>query len=443
MFRTIVPFLVVFSVVPALAAPQTAKTLDVAPVWSAHPVGFALLTHGKQQIVAFYDQERRMTIASRHLDEDRWQFARLSSTLGWDSHNSVTMAVDSAGQIHVCGNMHCVPLVYFRTRRPMDITSFEKVPAMIGRNEKSCTYPHFLRGPRQELIFNYRDGRSGNGDQYFNVYDPQKQTWKRLIDGPLFAGGGKRNAYFVGPLQDRHGIFHICWVWRESPDCSTNHHLSYARSRDLVHWETSSGQVQNLPMTLEDSEIVDPVPIDGGILNGHTLLSFDGQDRPLIAYHKFDAQGNTQIYNARRESAGWKIYQTSDWNYRWDPRGGGTIRVELGMGPVVVAGDGSLTQSYHHVRYGSGVWRLDPATLKPIGPAAAAKKLPKGFGRVESTWPGMELHTASDLGQSGASGVHYLLRWETLPANRDRPRPPPLPPPSMLRVAELREMPEN
>ena len=95
--------------------PRRPKHWTLPP--SGRPIRSAsrLLTHGKQQLVAFYDQERRMTIASRRLDEDHWQLARLPSTLGWDSHNFVTMAVDSAGQIHVCGNMHCVPLIYFRT----------------------------------------------------------------------------------------------------------------------------------------------------------------------------------------------------------------------------------------------------------------------------------------------------------------------------------------
>lgn len=86
--------------------------------------------------------------------------------LGWDSHNYVTLAVDSAGQIHVSGNMHCVPIVYFRTERPGDITRFRQFPAMVGRNEQRCTYPRFLHGPKGELIFTYRDGRSGSGDQY-------------------------------------------------------------------------------------------------------------------------------------------------------------------------------------------------------------------------------------------------------------------------------------
>lgn len=109
----------------AAAERETAPPLEVSPVWSGHPVGFALLTCAARQFVAFYDADRQMTIGPRGLEERRWQLVRLPSVLGWDSHNYVTLAVDSAGQIHVSGNMHCQPLVYFRTQRPYDIASFE------------------------------------------------------------------------------------------------------------------------------------------------------------------------------------------------------------------------------------------------------------------------------------------------------------------------------
>ncbi len=420
--------------------PLTVEKLDVAPVWSGHPVGFALLTRGKQQLMAFYDADRRMTVGARPLDQRTWQLARLHSELGWDSHNYVTMAVDSTGQIHVSGNMHCRPLVYFRTERPGDIASFRQIPAMVRRNEKQCTYPRFLRGRQGALIFTYRDGRSGNGDQYFNVYDPQTKTWRRLMESPLFSGGGKMNVYFVGPEQDKSGVFHICWVWRNTPDCATNHDLCYARSKDLVHWETSDGRPLSLPITLATAEVVDPVPPGGGMINGNTKIGFDALRRPVISYHKFDARGKTQLYSARREADGWRIYQTSDWDYRWEFQGGGTIRFEISFGPIVAGLDGSLTQSWHHPKHGSGNWKLDPGALKPVGKAQPPSSgLPGGFSRVESPWPGMGVRTAADLGASDDPKVRYLLRWETLPSNRDRPRSGPLPPPTMLRLHQVRE----
>jgi len=193
-----------------------------------------------------------------------------------------------------------------------------------------------------------------------------------------------------------------------------------------------------LPITLATAEIVDPVPPGGGMINGNTKIGFDSQGRPVISYHKFDAQGRTQLYHARRESGGWRVYQTSDWDYRWEFRGGGSIRFEIGFGPVTAASDGSITQAYHHVKHGSGNWRLDPQTLKPVGQALSPARLPKELSRPESDWPEMAVRTAEDLGKSEDPGVRFVLRWETLPANRDRPRPGPLPPPTMLRVYELR-----
>lgn len=413
------------------------EVLPLVPVWSGHPVGFCLLTCGKRQFAAFYDARRQMTVASRMIDSERWRLVRLPSKLGWDSHNYVTMAVDDEGYVHLSGNMHCVPLIYFRGREPYDIGSLQRVPSMVGRNEGRCTYPRFLRGARNELIFTYRDGGSGNGDQIWNVYEPGTATWRRLFDAPLFSGQGRMNAYFVGPVRGPDGTFHVCWVWRDTPDCATNHDLCYARSKDLIRWETSRGRPLRLPITLETAEVVDPVPAAAGMINGNTRIGFDSEGRVILSYHKFDAAGSTQLYNARREAAGWRIYQTSDWDYRWDFRGGGTIRFEIGLGPVRVEPDGSLSQRYRHVKHGSGNWRLDENTLKPIGQAARRGALPAEILELESARPGMGVRTAEDLGQSDEPGVRYLLRWETLPSNRDRPRPGDPLPPSMLKLYKL------
>jgi hypothetical protein len=413
--------------------------MDVEPVWSGHPVGFALLTSGKHQLIAFYDAQRRMTIGSRGLEDDHWRLVRLPSVLGWDSHNYVAMAADHEGQIHVSGNMHCQPLVYFRTARPYDITSFRQIPAMVGQNEQKCTYPQFLRGADKELIFTYRDGRSGSGDQYFDLWHPKTATWGRLIESPLFAGCGKMNAYFVGPEQDKDGVFHVCWVWRNTPDCATNHDVCYARSKDLVHWQRSDGRPLVLPITLATAEIVDPVPPGRGVVNGNTKIGFDLANRPVISYHKFDAEGKTQLYNARREADGWHVYQTSAWDYRWEFHGGGSIRGEIGFGPVRAEPKGTLAQTYHHIKYGGGTWQLDPQTLKPTAKLPSRRQLPPEFSRLESTWPEMAVRTAGDSGGSDRPGVRYLLRWETLPPNRDHPRPAPYPPPSMLRLYEIHD----
>ncbi len=57
--------------------------------------------------------------------------------------------------------------------------------------------------------------------------------------------------------------------------------------------------------------------------------------------------------------------------------------------------------------------------------------------KVASDFPGLEAHTLTGRGEGPEPGVRYVLRWETLPANRDRPREQ-APPPSELRLYELR-----
>ena len=418
-------------------APMVESSLDISPVWSGHPVSFALLTQAPHQYVAFYDDQRRMTVAYRKLDMLDWQFVRLPETIKWDSHNYITMTIDDDGYIHLSGNMHCVPLVYFRTTRPYDIDSLQRIPSMVGDTEQRCTYPRFLRGANDELLFTYRDGSSGNGDQIYNVYDMESQTWQRLLDQPLTSGDGKMNAYFHGPKRGPDGFFHLCWVWRDTPDCATNHDLSYARSRDLVSWETSDGKPLSLPITLETAEIVDPVPAGGGIINGNTVLGFDSQNRPVISYHKYDGQGYTQIYNARLEKDGWEIYQTSQWNYRWEFKGGGSIPFEVRIGSVRVEPEGRLSQGYRNPKHGSGQWLLDEATLKPVGEKPVKPSYPSALNRVESQFPGIQIRRAGDLGRSSEPGVRYILQWETLGSNRDRPRDGDVPPPSMLRLYKL------
>lgn len=414
----------------AVAEPQVESALDIAPVWSGHPVGFDLLTASGRQFVAFYDDQRRMTVAVRNLDATKWKLTRLPSVLGWDSHNYITMVADRDGCIHLTGNMHAVPLVYFRTSKPYDIDTFERVPAMVGPNESRCTYPHFLRNNQGDLLFTYRDGGSGNGNQIWNIYDEKTRAWRRLLPRPLTDGEGHRNAYFVGPVRGPDGYFHLCWVWRESPDASTNHDLSYARSKDLVHWETSAGKPLALPITLATGEIVDPVPIKGGIINGNTRIGFDSAKRTVLTYHKHDSNGHTQIYNARLENGKWKIYQTSNWDYHWDFGGGGSIAFEISIGSVRPGPDGRLLLDYRNPKSGSGTWLLDEQTLKPVGQAPRRRSWPPEIDKPESTFPGIQVR----IQQSGP----YLLRWETLGPNRDRPRQPPLPEPTMLRLYKLK-----
>jgi len=411
--------------------------LDKVPSW--FPVGFSLLTHENRQYVAYYDAKHHMTVASRTLDETTFRHVKLPTKVGWDSHNYVTMAVDADGYVHLSGNMHCVPLIYFRMTRPGDVGTFKRL-AMTGREERRCTYPRYMKNLEGDLLFMYRSGGSGNGKRLYNRYDPKTKTWSPLLKVPLFDGQGKRNAYPHGPALGPDKRFHVVWVWRDTPDCATNHHLSYARSKDLIRWETAAGKPVTLPLTLAQAELcVDPIPSGGGIINGCERLGFDSAGRPMISYHKSDAKGHMQIYVARFETGKWVSRVVTAWSKRIAFSGRGAMGfIGIRISGLRPAGAGRWCLTYRHRDYGSGRIVLDDKTLQPVDrPVVAADGLPKDVFRREIAFKGVSVRTAGDLGGSGRAGVRYLLKWETLPPNQDRPRRGKLPPPATLKVIKL------
>jgi hypothetical protein len=402
-------------------------------VWSGHKVGFALAAGAKRIYVGYYDANRQLTIAQRDRAGTAWTYVKLNTWLGWDSHNYVAMGIDPAGQLHVMANMHSEPLIYFRTTETDDARDLRRRPNMIAPDDEArVTYPVFLHDAGGRLIVKYRSGRSGSGDEIYNVFDPSTDSWRRLLDAPLVSGEGKRNAYFVGPVLGPDKMFHIVWVWRDSPDASTNHDLSYARSRDLVHWERSDGAPLVLPITLGRAEIVDPAPVRSGMINNNTVLGFDAAGRPIVTYHKFDAVGDTQIFLARREVKGWHSVQVSRWKgFRWDFSGVGSLAGLVQVGGARPLGAGRLVVPV--IREGRSLELVvDEASLafleeRPVAGLA---------DQLAAKYPSVADMRFNVLPLSIGSAEHYALVWATRPPNRDRPTED-IPAATTLRLVEL------
>jgi hypothetical protein len=441
----------------AAAGEETvANVVAVGRVWSGHPVGFDLLTKGGHQYVAYYDATRQLTVAHRRAGHPGWRYAKLDSYVGWDSHNSIEMALDSEGHLHLSGNMHVDPLVYFRTTEPHDVRTLRRVETMADESvEARATYPEFFRNKEGRLIFKYRSGKSGDGNEIYNIYDAESQTWRPLTEAPLTDGEDERNAYFDGPVLGPDGKWHLAWVWRESPDAATNHDLSYAVSDDLKSWQTSTGEPFSLPITLDEAQVVDPVPVQDGLLNGLAKVGFDHAGRATITYHKYDEDGDSQIYVARAEDGGaWQTYRISDWSgFRWDFGGGGSLpESKVGVGRVEPAGEGRLAVDVYRKGRGWKTWTLDAETLEKVGerPRQTAG-LPQGVQRkpevqVDRAGAQMQMNYARDsrlansktrgIGRERQLGVRYLLSWATLGQNRDYARAF-IPPPTTLRLYRL------
>ena len=420
---------------PAGQVPYEAIPVD--KVWSGHSVGFDLLTSEKFQYAAYYDADRNMVIAQRPLDSKTWKKALLPSKVGWDSHNYIEMALDAEGYLHVSGNMHAVPLVYFRSQKPEDITQFDRL-YMTGQHEEKVTYPIFFKDKAGNLYFQYRDGGSGNGITYWNKYDTATKTWKGLFDTPLFDGESEASAYMSNPQLGPDGYFYIIWMWRLTPIANTNHNLSCIRSRDLVQWENMRGDKVPLPIQWRDSKpTVDPVGPWNGLINMSYTLSWDQNNAPCISYHKYDQQGVSQAFVARweKDKAGlttWNTHQISQWpDFSWALNLGGSLKRSISLGAVTPTNDGNLALHFTHEKHGAGTWIMDGKTLRTL------RTLPGDEGNTAPKLPALALNKDMEARTKPDNTGRYLMRWQTLPVNQDRPRPDSAPAPTELVIYEV------
>ena len=425
------------------------RIVYVDEVWTGARTMCPIITRGDTQYVGYYDSRGQMTIASRKLDSDDWTRAKLDDFVRWDSHNFISIGIDSDGYIHVSGNMHVRPLRYYRSTRPGDVSSIEPIHKMVGEQESKVTYPYFFNGANGELYFMYRDGSSGQGDSLINRYDTKTQTWSRVAGKPLLDGEGLMNAYESWPVRDSRGVYHMAWVWRDTGDILTNHDLSYARTvaGDLSSWCRSDMTPIALPITISTGEIIDAVPIKSGLRNSVAQITFDAQDRPMVTYVKYHPVGRkwTQIYVMRLEQSGWKRYQTTNWTDVDEWSGGGTIGARIRFGGVAPYKD-RMYQAYVN-EYQSPRMQirfLDAKTLHaisdpvPLYPAELDTLPANEAADWSINWANGDLRcwASLDMKTLEEKGSIWVLHWKTMRPNRDQPRAV-TPPPARMEAIEF------
>ncbi|QGU88756.1 BNR repeat-containing protein [Erwinia sorbitola] len=389
-------------------------------------VDYCLLVQDKFY-VAYYNHDHCLTVASRLPQEECWQIShplgewlpevqRFMHQTEYDSHNYLTLAIDSLGYIHLSGNMHKDKLVYFRSAGPGDIHHLVQQP-MTGLREESTTYPLFFTDARGELLFRYRDGESGNGDDIYNRWNSQSQRWQRLLEQPLLSGHGLRNAYARLPVAGPDGMWHMIWMWRETPHCETNHSLSYARSADLLNWTRHDGQPLTLPITLESGDLIDGALPGEGLINMSQNLGFDSKGNPVVTYHRYDAAGNSQAWIARVEAGRWHTRPLSQWHFRWDFRGMGSIPADVIISAPFIS-EGDLSVSFTLADGRSGRWRIAEDDLRVIATENAhVQALSADYYRChQHLHPQAEVQLIPELYRQPPA---HFLRWEALPIQRD------------------------
>lgn len=305
----------------------------------------SLFTHGETQYAAYYDADGFMVIAKRALDSSKWETQPTAHRGNVsDAHNSISLAVDGAGFLHVAWDHHVSPLHYARSIAPGSLT-LTAPTTMTGKREDQVTYPQFFPLPDGDLLFLYRDGGSGRGRLALNRYSVAAQQWS-AVQPNLIDGEGQRSPYW-GLGVDATGTLHLAWIWRDSPDVSSNHDLAYARSRDGgVTWTKSDGTACPLPFTSGNCEYATRIPTAHNLMNSPAVVA-DEEGRPFITTYWSDTpEAAPQFHVVFHDGGAWNVRAISHPLTPFTLAGTATKRPPISRGVLLVASSQGKTAAH-------------------------------------------------------------------------------------------------
>lgn len=255
-----------------------------------------LVSHRGWQYTAYYNSEspRRIVVARRRLSgaAAAWETLVLrdyAQTVD-DGHNVISLGLaPEDGTLHLAFDHHVSALHYRRSvpglldnpGQPWEAARFTATTSLLADQALDrVTYPRFVTAPDGRLLFSYRQGGSGNGDEI--LWEYRAGTWLPI---GKYIEGGSANAYLDGLAYGRDGRLHATWIWRETPDAATNHDLCHAYSPDHGRtWHDSQGEpagkAGQAPMHPNTPGITAvPIPQNLGLMNQEGM-TVDRKGRP-------------------------------------------------------------------------------------------------------------------------------------------------------------------
>ncbi|MCP5546685.1 MAG: BNR-4 repeat-containing protein [Akkermansiaceae bacterium] len=230
-----------------------------------------LQTFGGYQYTAWYDNTTLTVFLARRTvsgtSTGSWEIVNTGSTfvngVNGDAHNVVSFGIcETDGTLHMAWDHHGHDLRYRRSVAGLCTTNTGAWgPGMMNTEQDwlvspaqpvgIVTYPGFVSAPDGRLVFQWRYGSSGSGDNMLSVYDGTSGTWSTPVQFDTRTGtyvegsftSTSRNSYLNGIDFTPSGDMHITWTWREGAGTS-NHDICHAYSSDLgVTWRNGAGSL--------------------------------------------------------------------------------------------------------------------------------------------------------------------------------------------------------
>jgi hypothetical protein len=292
----------------------------------------ALWSHAGYQYIGYYSGSRHVCLARRKLPDGPIQTIQFSDyhVATNDAHNIISIGIcDADGTIHLNFDEHAT-LMHYRVSKPGLATHPDQMPwtedqfgpirdyLEPGKPQKRFTYPNFVATSGGGLQLFFRNGTSGNGDEWMATYDPTTANWKNVhefISGAgAFTDEGKssssRNAYPNPATYAPDGTLDFTWTWREG-GMGNNHDIAHALSKDGgVTWLNESGQTV-AKMGGQLISIRSKVP---GVAIDRHLCVMNTQGQAV------DSKGDLHVLMWHSDAEGMKAARPGTFDTDWGPR---------------------------------------------------------------------------------------------------------------------------
>ncbi|MGQ7845883.1 BNR-4 repeat-containing protein [Granulosicoccus sp. 3-233] len=335
--------------------------------------------HKLQQVLTFYNEQRRLAIVIRDFPNGSWSEAVDihqhigNEALEYDSHNYTAFGVAADGTLFATANHHVDPLRMAISLRPYDITSFRQLPerSINPQDDDRVTYPSFSY-LGEELYFSYREQEVGGGKPAFRWLLKRWNTSSRYWEDVAQLNTGTHLRLYVSNIAwNTDGTqLHLSALWRDdrpevlSRSTEQQHDLFHLYSDDGRQWKqygegevalpllwSGAGQ-STVPQLIWNTGKGDPVPGNAGSIavdsDSHPHILNTARDGRLF-YHHFDGRQWVSLGDVFRSGTD-DVFQLPDGMGAVSARGDSLyfhrLSPELDRKGVLLA-KGYVTRYYH------------------------------------------------------------------------------------------------